>query len=334
MTRVVDRSLLTLAKKNKKDEFYTQRSDIERELMHYENHFKGQTVYCNTDDPGRSNFVSYFVENFERLGLERLIATGLASGEREHGVLLDYDGSESARQKFESEEFAQLQGDGDFRSKECVDFLRQADIVVTNPPFSLLREFVAHLDFYSKRFLIIATVNAITYKGIFDLIQRGKVWLGVGLGRAISGFIVPESYNLYGSEAKINDAGERIVATNNALWLTNLDISKRHEYIPLVKSYLGNEEDYPLYDNLNGINVNKTKDIPNDWYGLMGVPITFLHKHNPEQFEIVRFRKGEDGKDLTINGKAPYFRIIIRRKQNRDDPRNLSASASKVDSLF
>lgn len=327
MARIIDRSLLTKAKKNKNDEFYTQRVDIDRELQHYGKHFQGKTVYCNTDRPLESNFVRYFYDNFKALGLKRLIATGYAVEDGGRGSYFSYTGLEEERRAFESGEITSLSGDGDFRSAECIELLDEADLVVTNPPYSLLREFVQMMVGYCKDFLIIATVNAITYKDIFNLIRNGKVWLGFGLGRAISGFIVPDHYELYGTEARINDKGERIVATNNSLWLTTLDIEKRHEDISLTKTYAGNEDKYPHYDNLDGINVDKTKDIPSDWFGLMGVPITFLHKYNPEQFEIIKFRKGDDGKDLRINGKAPYFRIIIRRKTDASyepQPRILS----------
>ncbi len=313
MTRVIDRSLLTEAKKNKNDEFYTQYVDIEAELQHYRNHFRAKVVYCNTDDPFVSNFVRYFVDNFEDLGLKKLIATGYLIEGVERGTRLIYTGTAGEKKAFEAKKVTYLKGDGDFRSGECLKLLKEADIVVTNPPYSLLRQFVSYMTDYEKDFLIIATVNAITYKDIFKLIQGGQIWLGFGLGRAISGFIVPEHYELYGTEARINEKGERIVSTNNSLWLTTLDIDKRHLDIPLVKEYAGNEDKYPRYENLDGINVDRTKDIPSDYYGLMGVPITFLHKHNPSQFDIVRFRKGDDGKDLRVNGKSPYFRIVIRR---------------------
>ena len=187
--------------------------------------------------------------------------------------------------------------------------------MVTNPPFSLFREFVSQLSKYEKQFLIIGNVNAITYKEIFDLIQRDKAWLGVNLGRGISGFIVPDDYVLYGTEVYVNNEGQNIIATNGCLWLTNIEFDQRHENINLTKVYYGNESNYPRYDNCDAINVDKTQDIPMDYDGLMGVPITFLHKYNPEQFEIVRFRKGDDGKDLCINGKCPYFRILIRNRQ-------------------
>lgn len=184
---------------------------------------------------------------------------------------------------------------------------------MTNPPFSLFREYVAQLIEYNKKFLIIGNVNCITYKEIFKLIQENQAWLGINLGRGVSGFIVPNHYELYGTETKINENGERIVSPNNCLWLTNLDNFKRHENIPLIKTYTNNENLYAVYDNYEAINVNKTQDIPRDYEGVMGVPITFLHKFNPEQFELIRFRKGNDNKDLSINGKCPYFRILIRR---------------------
>lgn len=206
-------------------------------------------------------------------------------------------------------------GDGDFRSPESIKLLKKSDIVVTNPPFSLFREYVAQLVKYDKKFLIIGNINAITYKEIFKLIKENKAWLGINLGRGISGFIVPEHYQLYGTEARIDNSGNRIVSPNNCLWLTNLDTSKRHQDIALTKRYFGNEEAYPKYDNYDGINVNKTRDIPLDFKGVMGVPITFLHKFNPDQFEIIKFRKGNDDKDLSVNGKCPYFRILIKNKR-------------------
>jgi len=207
-----------------------------------------------------------------------------------------------------------LQGDGDFRSDECIQILEKSDVVVTNPPFSLFREYISQLDSYNKDFLIISNINAITYKEVFPLIQNNKVWLGVCFGRGISGFIVPDSYELYGTETMVHENGDRIISPNNCMWLTSLDNEKRHQPIELVKNYEGNEDAYPFYDNYYGINVNKTQDIPADYMGAMGVPITFLNKYDPEQFEIIKFRKGDDDKDLRVNGKAPYFRILIKRK--------------------
>ena len=178
-----------------------------------------------------------------------------------------------------------------------------------------VREYVAQLIKHNKTFLIIGNINAITYKEIFHLIKENLVWLGVNLGRGISGFIVPDHYELYGTETRIDESGNRIVSSNNCLWLTNMDNALRNEEIVLTKRYKGNEATYQRYDNYDGINVDKTQDIPMDYTGYMGVPITFLHKFNPNQFEIIQFRKGNNGKDLSINGKCPYFRILIRNKQ-------------------
>lgn len=300
--REVDHSLLDKAKINKKDEFYTQLIDIEKEVVYYTKHFRDKVVYCNCDDPEYSNFWKFFYEHFEELGLKGLNATYFGEDAR----FYNYDGKEIT--------ITQLKENGDFRSNECIQVLKQSDIVVTNPPFSLFREYISQLDKYDKDFLVISNINAITYKEVFPLIQSNKAWLGVCFGRGISGFIVPESYELYGTETKVDENGNRIISPNNCMWLTSLDNEKRHQPIELVKQYEGNEESYPFYDNYRGINVNKTQDIPMDYMGVMGVPITFLNKYDPEQFEIIKFRKGDDDKDLKINGKAPYFRILIKRK--------------------
>ncbi|MCB0745070.1 MAG: adenine-specific methyltransferase EcoRI family protein [Ignavibacteriae bacterium] len=323
MARKATNKLLQKAKKSKSDEFYTQLSDIESELQHYKNHFKDKVVYCNCDDPSISNFFNYFASNFKELGIKKLIAACYKkqeidlfnTEESENGFFYEYTGKNNEKLKPGSTDIIHFKGDGDFRSSESIELLKQADIVVTNPPFSLFREFVAQLVQYDKQFLIIGNINAITYKEIFKLIKENKAWLGINLGRGISGFIVPEHYELYGTEARIDNKGNRIVSPNNCLWLTNLDTSKRHEDIELTKKYYGNEIEYPKYDNYNGINVNKTKNIPLDYEGYMGVPITFLHKFNPDQFEIIKFRKGNDDKDLSVNGKCPYFRILIKNKR-------------------
>lgn len=317
MVRKATNNLLQKAKKSKSDEFYTQLCDIERELQYYPNCFSDKVVYCNCDDPKVSNFFRFFKENFHRLGLRKLIASFYKEQSNnlfqmqvdERPYYCEYKGSD------EHMIISHFHGNGDFRSRESVDLLLQSDVVVTNPPFSLFREFIAQIVRCEKQFLVIGNVNAITYKEIFELIQENKAWLGVNLGRGISGFIVPNHYQQYGTEISVNKEGQTIIATNGCLWLTNLELKQRHDDIILTKYYYGNEEDYPTYDNCNGINVNKTQDIPKDYAGLMGVPITFLHKYNPEQFEIVRFRKGDDGKDLCINGKCPYFRILIRNKR-------------------
>lgn len=317
MARKATNKLLQKAKKSKSDEFYTQLCDIESELQHYRTHFKDKVVFCNCDDPRISNFFKYFALNFKELGLKKLITACYREQKRDlfnteedqNGFYFEYTGKEDVT------DIVYFNGDGDFRRSESIELLKQSDIVITNPPFSLFREYVEQLVKYDKKFLIIGNVNAITYKEIFKLIKENKAWLGINLGRGISGFIVPEHYELYGTEARIDDSGNRIVSPNNCLWLTNLDTFKRHEDIPLTKKYFGNENEYPKYDNYDGINVNKTKDIPSDYSGVMGVPITFLHRFNPDQFEIIKFRKGNDEKDLSINGKCPYFRILIRNKR-------------------
>lgn len=320
--------MLTSAKKSKNDEFYTQLSDIERELKHYKKHFRNKVVFCNCDDPRVSNFFHYFSYNFEKLGLKKLIATCyknqsmdlFSKNDSESAIYLEYDGDRNGNNIPDLEEIGiiELKGDGDFRSKESIELLKQADIVVTNPPFSLFREYVSQLIEFDKQFLIIGNINAIAYKEIFKIIKENKAWLGVNMGRGISGFIVPKHYELYGSEARIDEDGNRIVATNNCLWLTNLDTAKRHEDIILYKNYT--PEEFPHYDNYDAINVNKTKDIPMDFKGVMGVPITFLDKFNPEQFEII-------GKMATtkidefnfgypyVNGKKIYARILIKNKR-------------------
>ena len=323
MARNATNRLLQKAKKSKSDEFYTQLSDIESELQHYKSHFKNKVVFCNCDDPRISNFFNYFASNFEELGLKKLITACYRKQERdlfnteevEKGFFFEYAGVGGEKKKLNSIDIIHFKGDGDFRSAESVELLKQSDIVVTNPPFSLFREYMAQLVKYDKKFLTIGNINAITYKEIFKLIKENKTWLGINLGRGISGFIVPEHYELYGTEVRIDSSGNRIVSPNNCLWLTNLDTFKRHEDIALTKRYFVNEIEYPKYDNYDGINVNKTKDIPLDYKGFLGVPRTLLQKFNPEQFKIIKFRKGNNEKDLSINGKCPYFRILIRNRR-------------------
>jgi len=335
MSRNATNKLLQKAKKSKSDEFYTQLCDIERELQHYKNHFKDKVVFCNCDDARISNFFKYFSSNFKELGLKKLIAAcyqeqkhDLFNTEKgEHGFFYEYTGTEGEIKHPGSTDIVYFNGDGDFRNMESVELLKQSDIVVTNPPFSLFREFVSQLVKYDKKYLIIGNINAITYKEIFKLIKENKAWLGINLGRGVSGFIVPKHYELYGTEARIDSNGNRIVSPNNCLWLTNIDNFKRHEDIELTKKYFGNEAEYPKYDNYDGINVDKTEDIPLDYNGYMGVPITFLHKFNPDQFEIIKFRKGNDDKDLSIEGKCPYFRILIRNKRLQN--KSLNGSVNK-----
>ena len=323
MARKATNKLLQKAKKSKSDEFYTQLCDIENELKHYKTHFQNKVVFCNCDDPRVSNFFKYFFFIFRELGLKKLItacykeqtADLFNDGSGENGFFSEYTGDDKKIGQSNMTDIVYFHGDGDFRNSESIELLKKSDIVVTNPPFSLFREYVEQLVKHDKKFLIIGNVNAITYKEIFKLIKENKAWLGINLGRGVSGFIVPQHYELYGTEVRIDDFGNRIVSPNNCLWLTNLDTFKRHEDIILSKKYFGNENEYPKYDNYDGINVNKTQDIPLDYKGVMGVPITFLHKFNPDQFEIIKFRKGNDGKDLSINGKCPYFRILIKNKR-------------------
>jgi len=306
------------AKSNKKDEFYTQLPDIERELKNYKKHFKNKVVFCNCDDPRISNFFHYFSFNFEKLGLKKLITTCFKNQEMdlfsqhdsEKAIYLEYFGDKNDNKVPDPEEIGikHLKGDGDFRGKECIELLKQADIVVTNPPFSLFREYVAQLIEYDKKFIIIGHQNAITYKEIFKLIKENKLWLGFGFKGGAAHFITN-----YEDTATAGNHKEGMVRVSGVNWFTNLDISKRHEDLILFKKYT--PEEYPKYDNYDAINVDKTKEIPMDYDGAMGVPITFLDKYNPEQFEIVKFRKGNDDKDLVINGKSPYFRILIRNKR-------------------
>ena len=321
---------LTLAKANKKDEFYTQLSDIERELKHYKKHFKDKVVLCNCDDPRVSNFFHFFSYNFEKFGLKKLIATCYKSQDSdlfsqnnsERAIYLEYTGDKSGNNVPDAEEIGikHLQGDGDFRSKECIELLKQADIVVTNPPFSLFREYVAQLVEYDKKFVIIGHQNAITYKEIFKLIKENKIWLGFGFTGGAGHFINTQ----YENYATATDKKEGMIRVSGVHWFTNLDINKRHEDLILYKNYT--PEEYPKYDHYDGINVDKTKDIPMDYKGNMGVPITFLDKYNPEQFEIIdglnRYSILEgptpetQGKYLSqVNGKPIYVRIIIKNKK-------------------
>ena len=206
-----------------------------------------------------------------------------------------------------------LKGDGDFKSKECIELLKQSDIVVTNPPFSLFREYVAQLMKYDKKFIIIGNQNAITYKDFFPLVKQEKVWIGQSIKSGDREFQVPEHYPLNAANSRIDSCGNRFIRVKGVRWFTNIDYPKRHENLILYKKY--SLEEYPTYENYDAIEVGKTKEIPINYNGEMGVPITFLDKHNPDQFEIVRFRKGNDGKDLRVNGKCPYFRIIIKSKE-------------------
>ena len=302
------------ARNNKEDEFYTQLSDIESELKHYKSHFKDKVVYCNADDPRVSNFFKYFAINFKELGIKKLIASCYISQENtenfKRGYYYEYTGGKDEKIIPSYSDVIYFNGDGDFRSDESIELLNQADIVVTNPPFSLFREFVDQLIEYEKDFLIIGSLNAIAYKETFKLLKDNKVWLGINNGDMA--FRVPDHYTPRKTRYWEDELGQKWRSMGNIGWYTNLDVSRRHEKLILYKKYT--PEEYPQYDNYNGINVNKVADIPVDYEGAMGVPITFMHKFNPEQFEIIKFRKGDDEKDLAINGKCPYSRILIKNK--------------------
>ncbi|MGD9718355.1 MAG: adenine-specific methyltransferase EcoRI family protein [Sulfurimonadaceae bacterium] len=320
------------AKKGKNDEFYTQLEDIERELKHYKEHFKNKVVYCNCDDPRVSNFFHYFSYNFEKLGLKKLITTCYKNQNRdlfsqntsEQAIWLEYNGDKNGDKVPNPEEIGihELKGDGDFRSKESIELLKQADIVVTNPPFSLFREYVAQLVEYDKKFVIVGHQNALTYKEIFPLIKENKMWLGYGFKGGASHFINTH----YEDYATATDRKEGMIRVSGVVWFTNLEIKKRHEDLILYKKYT--PEEYPKYDNYDAINVDKTKDIPMDYDGVMGVPITFMDKYNPDQFEILGATESE-GKGFSnglwdensrisqplINNKRVYKRIFIRNKK-------------------
>lgn len=363
---------LKKANKNKKDEFYTQLADIEVELKHYRKHFKDKVVFCNCDDPYESNFFKYFAMNFNYLGLKKLIATCYMGspvvGEQfEQLSLFDIMQNEDNTPKrhpykIEVTEVTDINGDGaidlsdveyllrnnknaltllkgngDFRSEECIEILKQADIVVTNPPFSLFREYVAQLVEYNKQFLIIGNVNSMICKEIFPLVKENKMWMGYSIHSGDREFRVPDDYPLEASGYRIDNQGKKYIRVKGVRWYTNLDYIERHKDIDLWKKY--SPEEYPKYDNYNAINVDTTADIPEDYFGVMGVPITFLDKYNPDQFEIVwqasgntracapinilqelgyQPHKEDRGGCGVINGKRVYSRILIRRKQNEN----------------
>jgi hypothetical protein len=288
----LNRSLVG-AKLAKEDEFYTQLSDIERELKHYKKHFKGKTVYLNCDDPRVSNFFHYFSYNFEKLGLKKLIATCyknqsvdlFSQNKAEDAICLVYEGDKDGNMTPNLDEISikPLKGNGDFRSPESIELLKESDIVVTNPPFSLFREYMAQLMEYDKKFLIVGNQNAISYKEIFALIKANRVWLGVNNGDMA--FSVPDYYEARDTRFWVDEQGQKWRSLGNAAWFTNLDLAKRHEDLILYKTY--DPKLYPSYDNYDAIEVSKVSDIPMDFDGVMGVPLTFLDKHNPDQFEIL-----------------------------------------------
>jgi hypothetical protein len=340
MARVATNKTLQQAKKSKSDEFYTVLSDVEKELKHYKKHLKGKVVFCNCDDPRTSNFFHYFSYNFEKLGLKKLITTCYQSQnmdlfskhDQKQAIYLEYEGDKNNNKVPDVAEIGirNLVEDGDFRSKECVELLKKSDVVITNPPFSLFREFLGQLIEYEKKFLIIGTWNAITYRDVFTLIKEDKLWIGVNSNRNFAGFIVPSHYPLHGTEARLDENGNRLVSSNNTCWYTNLDNTKRHEDLILYRSF--NASEYPEYDNYNAIEVSQVNNIPADWAGVMGVPITFLNKYNPAQFEIVGadfevkdgllpelLKSGWVGKidRAYLGGKRMYSRVFIRIRKNQ-----------------
>ena len=310
---------LSNAKRAKNDEFYTQLSDIENELKHYKSHFAGKVVYCNCDDARKSNFFRFFQKKFNDYGLKKLVTTSY--NEDGHGSVLVYEGDTNSNGKLDDNEVkvSELKGNGDFRSEECIELLKEADIVVTNPPFSLFREYIATLVQYNKKFLVIGNQNAITYKEIFPLIKENKLWTGNNM---VKTFRVPQVTN---KNCEVLPNGEIIAKFGSICWFTNLDIKKRHEEIILYKKY--NEEEFPKYDNYDAIEVSKVCEIPKDYDGIMGVPITFLYRYNPSQFEIVGANESE-GKGFSnglwdekskdahslVNNKKTYKRLFIRKK--------------------
>ena len=350
-------SNLSAAVKAKKDEFYTMLADIEVELKHYRKHFKGKTVLCNCDDPFESNFFKYFAMKFNFLGLKKLIATcyqgsPVLGEEFEQLSMFELDGETPKRHPYKIEitevidangdgavdltdvayllrnkknVLTLLAGDGDFRSAECVEILKEADIVVTNPPFSLFREFVAQLVEYQKQYLIIGNVNAVTYKEIFPLIKENKMWMGYSIHSGDREFRVPDDYPLEAAGCRVDSEGRKYIRVKGVRWYTNMDYIERHTDLDLWRSY--SNESYPTYDNYRAIEVGATADIPEDYDGIMGVPITFLDKYNPDQFEIIGCTESE-GKGFScglwieeskvaqplISGERKYKRIFIRRR--------------------
>ena len=340
---------LQQANKAKKDEFYTQLTDIEKELKYYRNQFKDKIIYCNCDDPFESNFFKYFASNFNFLGLKKLIATSYTGSPiiGKQLPLFEIEGLKAAAKKEpmkivinEVKDFnndgainildveyllkhdknvaAPLKGDGDFRSDECIELLKEADVVVTNPPFSLFREYVTQLVEYEKKFLIIGNVNAITYKEIFKLLKENKLWLGASIHSGDREFRVPDHYPLNAAGCRVDAEGNKYIRVKGVRWYTNLDYKERHEDLILYKKYSPNE--FPSYDEYNAINVNKVSDMPKDYNGVMGVPITFVDKYNPSQFQIIGIDRYVEnnpnyGRRFKIGGKEIYARILVKRKQ-------------------
>jgi len=288
------------AKTAKNDEFYTQLSDIERELGHYKEYFKGRVVFCNCDDPQESDFWQYFSLNFEFLGLKKLISTHFEIEVPSYKLEIVRDINNDGKVNQLDTIKTPLKQNGDFRSPECIEILKESDIVVTNPPFSLFREYVSQLIEYDKKFIIMGNNNAITYKEIFKLIKEGNIWLGYNSNKTME-FRLDDSYIKW--DRVDIETGDKYGSVPAISWYTNLETKKRHEDLILYKTYYGNENEYPKYDNYDAINVDRVKDIPMDYDGAMGVPITFLDKYNPEQFEIIGLGISNSGLEI---GVQPY----------------------------
>jgi len=315
---------LRKASKAKQDEFYTQLSDIEKELKHHKDFFRGKTVFCNCDDPENSNFWKFFELNFEHLGFKKLIATHFEIDKPSYKLELTTDITGDGKIDKADIVRTPLMQNGDFRSPECIEILKEADVVVTNPPFSLFREYMAQLMEYNKKFLILGNLNAIIYKEIFPLFLNNKIWLGSSIHSGDREFRVPENYIVHSTSKRVDENGVQYVRVSGVRWFTNLDYKERHEDLILYKVYKENE--YPKYDNYNAINVDITKDIPIDYNDVMGVPITFMDKFNPEQFELlgimntgeknegIRYEGTPHGRPL-VNGVEKYLRILIINKK-------------------
>lgn len=305
------------AMKNKKDEFYTQLTDIEKEMRHYKDFFKGKTVFCNCDDPEYSNFWLYFQLNFYELGLKKLISTHYEESKPSYRMdIVSTDNGEQCG--IPDYVKTPLKQNGDFRSPECIEILKEADVVITNPPFSLFREYVAQLIEYDKKFIILGNQNALTYKEIFPLFRDNKIWYGVSIHSHGRDFRVPDDYPLQAYEYRTDADGNKFINVKGVRWITNVDYDGRYEDLILYKRYT--PEEYPKYDNYDAIEVSKTAEIPADYDGVMGVPISFIDKYNPNQFEIIgldRYTVPKEflvGGRVAINGKPRYARILIRRK--------------------
>lgn len=303
------------AKDLKKDEFYTQLADIEKEMGHYKDHFKNKTIFCNCDDPEESNFWKYFALNFEFLGLKKLIATHYEREKPSYKLEIVKDTNKDGKINKLDTIRTHLKQNGDFRSPECIEILTEADIVVTNPPFSLFREYIAQLIENNKKFIIIGNINALSYKEVFRLIKENKVWLGYSIHSGDREFRIPADYPLNAVGSRIDENGNRFIRIKGVRWFTNLDYKERHEDLILYKKY--DKKEYTEYYNYNAINVNITKDIPVDYKGNIGVPITFIDKYNPEQFEIVGLGISNSGLEIGVKPYKKEHKIYRKEIQKR-----------------